>query len=227
MSEQDCSWIEPPPPGLGLRHETDRRSGRDRRWRFREGRDRRRRERRRATIRSLLLSALTLFAPHVKRATGLQFGSPLSPGANVTVSIDSFQPVAPAHAYDGLIQEAAQAYSLNPALIRSVMRAESAFDPLAVSRAGAMGLMQLMPEVAEELGVTDPFDPRQNIMGGARLLRALLDRHRGNLEITLASYNAGPGAVASHGNRVPPFRETRQYVKRITAWLASERAAGD
>jgi soluble lytic murein transglycosylase-like protein len=104
------------------------------------------------------------------------------------------------------------------------MRTESAFNPLALSTAGAMGLMQLMPEIAEAFDVDDPFDPRQNIMAGARLLRELLDQHHGNLVLTIASYNAGPTAIARHGNKVPPFQETRNYVKRVTGFIADERA---
>jgi len=141
--------------------------------------------------------------------------------------MDSFQPLAPAHAYDEIIKDAAAVYDLEPALIRSVMRAESGFNPFAVSRVGAMGLMQLMPDVADELGVVDPFNTRENIMAGSRLLRDLMDRNRGNIETTLASYNAGPGAVANYHGRIPPFRETRDYVKRITGWLAQERATGN
>jgi soluble lytic murein transglycosylase-like protein len=211
--------------GLGVRHPGDRRLG-DRRKTPRTTADRRRRDRRAATIRSLLLSALTFAMPHqlarlpgvttLPRLLGSRAASP-----QVVASITSFEPVDPAHAYDDLIQEAADTYRLEPVLIRSVMRMESAFDPFAVSRAGAQGLMQLMPDVAAELGVSDPFDPRENIMGGARLLRALLDHHHGNLALTLASYNAGPAAVARHGNRVPPFRETRKYVRRITEWVES------
>ena len=147
-------------------------------------------------------------------------------GPRVSVSIDSFVLGDRTHAFDDLIREAAKKYDLNPVLIRSVIRMESGFDLFAVSKAGAMGLMQLMPEVAREYGVTDPFDPRQNNMGGSWLLRDLLERHDGNLELTLASYNAGPGAVAKYRNRVPPFKETRNYVKRITGWIADELAAG-
>ena len=190
--------------------------------------DRRRFHRPRAAFRTVLLSALAFAAPPVakKAATLTAAGSTSRPGPHVTVSMDSFEALNPAHAYDALIDEAAALYDLEPALIRAVIRAESRFNPMAVSRAGAMGLMQLMPSVAEELGAANPFEPRENIMAGARLLRRLLDHHRGNVSMTLASYNAGPSAVAHHGNRVPPFRETRRYVKLITGWLEKERAEG-
>jgi soluble lytic murein transglycosylase-like protein len=93
-----------------------------------------------------------------------------------------------------------------------------------VSSAGAQGLMQLMPALSEELGVADPFDPRENIFAGARYLKALLLEHDGDETLALASYNAGPGAVARHQG-VPPYPETQQYVRTITGWLAKERAA--
>jgi len=216
-------------PGLGLRHGLDRRRRGDRRRGFRKGRDRRRFVRRHSTLRSLLLSALTLVSPPGGKRAGLRLVHSYTAAAlgPVTVPIDNFTTLPPERAYDDLIGEAAQTHNVDPALIRSVMRAESGFDPLAVSRGGAMGLMQLMPGVAAELGVTDPFDPRQNIMAGSRLLGALLSRHRGNVALTLASYNAGPRAVARHGGRGPPFRETRAYVRRITRWLEQERSASD
>ena len=103
-----------------------------------------------------------------------------------------------------------------------MIRAESGFDARAVSTAGAQGLMQLMPELSEELGVTDPFDPRQNIFAGVRYLRWLLDRHKGDESLVLASYNAGPGAVDQYDG-VPPFPETQQYVRTISRWLVKER----
>jgi soluble lytic murein transglycosylase-like protein len=123
--------------------------------------------------------------------------------------------------YDQLIEEAARTYGLDATLIRAVILTESAFDPLAISTAGAMGLMQLMPALAEELGVTDVFDARQNIMAGSRYLGDLLRFHNGNLPLALASYNAGPGNVERYGG-VPPFEETQTYVRRITDIVEAE-----
>jgi len=108
---------------------------------------------------------------------------------------------------------------MDPRMIKAVMETESAFNAMAVSPVGALGLMQLMPEVAEELGVTDPLDPRQNIMAGSKYLKQLLDAQGGNVRLALASYNAGPGNVAKY-RAIPPFKETRNYVKRVTALLA-------
>jgi soluble lytic murein transglycosylase-like protein len=117
-------------------------------------------------------------------------------------------------AFDGLIQQAAQRHDLDPALLKAVVQAESNFSPWAVSGAGAKGLMQLMDGAARALEVTDPFDPAQNIEGGARFLRQLLDRYRGDEVLALAAYNAGPGAV-DHWGGVPPYQETETYVPRV------------
>ena len=121
-----------------------------------------------------------------------------------------------------LIQEAAQAQRLDPALVKSVIHVESCFDPQAVSRVGAHGLMQLMPATAADLGVTDRFDPAQNIDGGTRYLAAMLQRFDGDLDLALAAYNAGPGAVERHGG-VPPFPETRTYIQRVRAQYGNGR----
>lgn len=117
--------------------------------------------------------------------------------------------------FDSLIQRTADQVSLDPMLIKSVMHAESAFNPNAVSHKGASGLMQLMPETARRYGVSSIFDPRQNVMGGARYLSYLLDRFDGDLELALAGYNAGENAVDRTGG-VPPYAETRHYVKKVT-----------
>jgi soluble lytic murein transglycosylase-like protein len=114
------------------------------------------------------------------------------------------------------INAAAKRNELDPALLSAVVGQESGFQPRAISSAGAMGLMQLMPATARELGVRDPFDPAQNIDGGARYLRGLIDRYHGRLDLALAAYNAGPGAVDRFG-AVPPYPETQAYVKNILA----------
>ena len=115
--------------------------------------------------------------------------------------------------FKDLIESAARRYGVDPALVTAVMQAESNFTPTAVSSAGAKGLMQLMDTTAEALGVTNPFDPTQNVEGGVRFLRSLLDRY-GNVELALAAYNAGPAAVERYGG-VPPYEETQVYVSRV------------
>lgn len=113
-----------------------------------------------------------------------------------------------------LFERAAAAYRLDPSLLRAVARRESAFKPCAVSRAGAMGLMQLMPETAWSMGVEDPFDAEQSIFGGARFLRFLLDRFDNDLSLALSAYNAGPARVDRFG-AIPPIPETQSYVAAI------------
>ena len=218
----------PPPPtghGCGIRTGSDRRRG-DRRSAPRSGPDRRGGDRRRATLRSLLFSLLTVAVPtqlaHLNLALRNQVpqvDKNVLPSGRVSVSIDSFVPVPPGRAYDGLIREAARRHKVDAGLIRSIMQTESSFNPAAVSSAGAVGLMQLMPDLVRELGVTDPFDPRENIMAGARHLRRLLDVHGGNVKLAVASYNAGEAAVARYGG-VPPYPDTRDYVRRVTRLLS-------
>lgn len=125
--------------------------------------------------------------------------------------------------YDGLIVEAARLYQLPEPFIRAVMRVESDFNPTVVSRAGAMGLMQLMPKTARSMGVSDPFDARQNILGGARYLRILANRFKGDLVLTVAAYNAGEGAVQKYKG-IPPYKETQRYVRRVLKHYYSYRS---
>ena len=113
-----------------------------------------------------------------------------------------------------MVADAAHRYSLPRSLVRAVARAESSFDPAAISPKGALGVMQLMPGTAKELGVRNALDPGENIDAGARLLRQLLEKYEGRVAEALAAYNAGPGAVARHRG-VPPYRETRGYIRKV------------
>jgi hypothetical protein len=124
------------------------------------------------------------------------------------------------HEFDSYIVEAAAQHNVDTELIRAVIQVESEFDHRAVSSKGARGLMQLMPDTARRLGVTNAFDPRQNILGGTRYLRALLDLFQGDTALATAAYNAGENAVLRYGG-VPPFKETRGYVAKIQALLGA------
>ena len=124
------------------------------------------------------------------------------------------QPVT-GQSLDAIILREATRHAVRPELVRAVIQVESGFNPRARSQKGAVGLMQLMPTTAAGLHVTDPYDPAQNIRDGVAYLRRLLDRYDDNEELALAAYNAGPEAVARHGNQVPPFRETRNYLDRV------------
>ena len=210
-----------PPDYLGSRTEGERRKG-ERRTKARPGADRRRGDRRRAVVRNVVLATAAIVLPHKVKPQSVDKLFPL-PAPVVTTRIEILAPVVPPeHAYDEFIRDASREHRVDAVLIRSVIQTESAFDALAVSRAGALGLMQLMPEVAAEMGVDDPFDPRQNIMGGTKYLRRLLDLHRGRVRLALASYNAGAGNVSQYGG-VPPFPETQKYVKEVTRLIASSR----
>lgn len=119
------------------------------------------------------------------------------------------------HAFDSLIDHAASESTVHPQLVRAIIVVESAFNPKAVSRRGAAGLMQLLPKTARRYGASDVFDPKQNITAGTRYLRDLMARYGNNLELVLAAYNAGEDAVERYGKRVPPYAETQQYVPAV------------
>lgn len=127
-------------------------------------------------------------------------------------------------AFDSLIDDHASRHGISADLVRAVIQAESAFNPMARSPKGAMGLMQLMPATAAELGVQNPYDADENIGGGVAYLKSLLVRYDGNEELALAAYNAGPGAVEKYG-AIPPYRETRNYVARIRGTTAAAASA--
>lgn len=167
-------------------------------------------------MRTAVLAAAMWSAPMARPAIAIAI-LPAAKIINPHVDVATeFEVLPPSEACEEIIQEAAAEYDVDPALIRAVMQAESAFHPYAVSRAGAEGLMQLMPALADDMGVGNAFDPRENIMGGVRYLKRLLDYHHGDLDLALASYKAGPGNVERYGG-VPPFRETRNYVETIKA----------
>ncbi|HVH89666.1 MAG TPA: lytic transglycosylase domain-containing protein [Terriglobales bacterium] len=147
-----------------------------------------------------------------------------SPSANgLTVINPGSAPPGGAQWIDNIVQQAAMQHEVDPNLVRAIIKVESNFNPHAVSRKGAMGLMQLMPSTAKSLNVSNPYDPAQNVDAGVRHFKQLLDSYNGNVELSLAAYNAGSGAV--HRSRgVPKYTETRNYVKRITSLYASNGA---
>jgi soluble lytic murein transglycosylase-like protein len=124
--------------------------------------------------------------------------------------------VSSADDYGDLIQNASAQTGVAPALVRAIIQTESGGDPRAVSPAGAMGLMQLMPSNVQDAGVSDPFDPAQNIMAGTQQLAGYLKQYHGDLDLALAAYNAGPGNVRKYGG-VPPFLETQNYIRKVRA----------
>jgi soluble lytic murein transglycosylase-like protein len=182
----------------------------------------RRRRRRRNAVKGLVMGAMVLSGQPKAKAESKSRETGASV-AEVTVSIDSMAAVPPYLAYEDIIDEAARRYHVDADLIHAVIATESGFNPLAESPAGAQGLMQLMPALQAELGVTDAFDPRQNVMAGVQYLKKLLHRNNGDVALALASYNAGPTIVGRYKG-VPPYKETREYIKKIKALLAD---AGD
>ena len=125
-----------------------------------------------------------------------------------------------------LIKHYASVFNLDDSLVRAVIKVESDYNPNALSSKGAQGLMQLIPETARDMKVTDPFNPEDNIRGGSRYLRLMLDQFDGSLDLALAAYNAGPSAVRRHGG-IPPYEETRRYVEKVKKYLRHYRQGRD
>ena len=170
---------------------------------------------------------------HEISASGLPETPPVAPGPPPPATTEP-TPLPPAPrfaddaadppaAYGELAREAAELYSLPVELVLAVIKVESAFNARAVSRVGAMGLMQLMPQTAAELGVTNAFDPRQNVFGGVKLLRILVNTFEGQVSLALAAYNAGAGAVRRAG-RIPPIVETQRYVASVLFFYKTMRS---
>lgn len=137
--------------------------------------------------------------------------------ANVTPVMPSDSSLERFTRYDEWIRQAATLYQIPVELVRAVIMVESNYDARAVSGAGAMGLMQMMPETAHRMEVRDIFDPRENIFGGTRYLRVLANLFNGDLQLTIAAYNAGEGAVSRHGG-IPPYQETQDYVVKVLSY---------
>jgi soluble lytic murein transglycosylase len=133
---------------------------------------------------------------------------------------DSFG-IYTANQYDHFIREASELYSVSYPLLKAIIKAESDFNPRAVSKKGALGLMQLMPENVKAMRISDPFDPWENIMGGARYFRKMLDRFEGKLSLSLAAYNAGPTTVERYNHKIPPYKETENYVEKVLKYYYS------
>jgi soluble lytic murein transglycosylase-like protein len=127
--------------------------------------------------------------------------------------------------YEQLISDSSQKYGVNPSLVKAVIHAESGYNPNALSHKGASGLMQLMPDTARSLKVADRFNPKDNVEGGVKYLRFLLDTFKGDVSLALAAYNAGMNNVAKYGG-IPPFNETRTYVNRVLAYMQSYQSRG-
>lgn len=164
---------------------------------------------------TLLLSRNDIISSHVTddttTTTKLDFPTVLDSTYHASTDTDN-------NDLEEIFQKAGETYNISTDLLKAVAKAESDFDPNCVSSSGAMGIMQLMPDTANELGVTDAFDPEQNIMAGAKYLAENLKIYNGDVSLALAAYNAGRGNVAKYGG-IPPFTETRNYVKKILSYM--------
>lgn len=145
--------------------------------------------------------------------------------AETTAFSDVMQGTSATKSLDTIFEKAAKTYDVPVSLLKAMAKTESNFNPKAVSSAGAKGVMQLMPATAKALGVTDAFDPEQNIMGGAKYISQMLERYDGNTSLALAAYNAGSGNVKKYGG-IPPFKETQNYVKKVMRYAGENLTAG-
>ena len=142
---------------------------------------------------------------------------------NLYIKSYATNPVIYIKEYGSIIKQASERFSMEPSLIKAVIKAESDFNDRATSKKGAQGLMQLMPKTADDMDVQDPYNPEENIFGGARYLSIMLERFNNDKELALAAYNAGPEKVAAH-NGIPPFAETKAFIKRVLKYYNQYRS---
>lgn len=152
--------------------------------------------------------------------TMAQKNAPIGQASGMSFS-QALQKASATKSMDDIFDQASAAYGVPVSLLKAIGKAESNFDSKAVSGSGAQGVMQLMPRTAQSLGVKDPFDAEQNIMGGAKYISQMLERYDGNTKLALAAYNAGSGNVAKYGG-IPPFKETQEYVTKVMAYAGQE-----
>ena len=174
------------------------------------------------TVQNVPANDIQSFDSVLKKSSQVKFGDLLTnPSTRVNANIYTAQAsgaekISTKEQIKGLVSRISQKHGVDEKLVNALIKQESGFNPNAKSRVGALGLMQLMPATAKGLGVTNPLDPEQNVEGGVKYLKSMLNRYNGNIILALAAYNAGPGAVDKYDG-VPPYKETQNYVKSILA----------